>query len=169
MTNLRPLHPIGYIHSPQGLKGEVFLVLKALDDAWLDIWTELIVSERYDEATDQPPFDSLTFHTFPIDRLRIHRKQGKQGVVLGMDGWEDVSAAEKFVARAQFGCLKSSSTPKWVSPLLKEIEGFTVVDSLRGEIGPIVGFSSNGPQDLLEVRYQGRMHYIPWSMPSSTE
>lgn len=159
-TDLRSFHPIGYIHSAQGLKGEIFIVLKAIDESWLDSWNELVVSQRVDENLNEVSF-TLSPQVYPIESLRLHKKQGKSGVVLAVDGVKSMTDAEKLVGHTVWIPKVFLQSRQGENIFLQEIAGFTVVDHRLGELGPIVGFSSNGPQDLLEVTYKGENHYVP--------
>jgi 16S rRNA processing protein RimM len=160
MTILRPTHPIGYIHSAQGLKGELFIALKAVDESWLDSWEELILSPRID-GKDAASLGSVVFTTFTIESLRVHKKQGKLGVVVSVNGVRSMTEAEQYVSHTVWIPEEFLESKPGEKIFLKEIEGFFVVDSRRGSIGPIINFSSNGAQDLIEVEYNGQSYYVP--------
>lgn len=156
MTISNQRHLIGYVHSTQGLQGEMFLVLKSIDTSWLDIWDELILAPA--NITDPEVADFLSF---TIRSLRLHKKQGKQGLVARLKTLTDVDQAATYVGYSVWIPEEFLQSKEGEAIFLKEIEGFTVIDESLGEIGPIEGFSSNGPQDLIEVSYNGQTRFVP--------
>jgi len=155
MINSQKQHLIGYVHSTQGLRGELFLALKSTDDSWLEIWENLILVPP--SKTDSTPA-SLEL---PIHSLRLHKKQGKHGVVVRLKTLTNVDEAAVYVGYAVWIPEDFLQSKEGEALFLKEIEGFFVSDEWLGDVGPIVGFSSNGAQDLIEVFYKNKNHYIP--------
>lgn len=153
------LNLIGYIHSTQGIKGDIFAVLKSFDKSWLKKWTELLVQPKSGEVEEKAT--SSEFLAFEILHLKVHKKQGKTGVILGLQDLDTMTDVEPLVGYSVWIPQDFLKSKKGENIFLKEIDGFTVVDAQLGLIGPIVGFSSNGVQDLIEVSYNNRNHYIP--------
>lgn len=154
------LHQIGYVHSTQGLKGDLFIALKSQDDAWIEEWEYLILSPRA-ESGETPSKDTTSFLNLEIKSLRPHKKQNKTGYVLRLHDLDDVNDVEPLVSYTVWIPKHFLEAKSGENIFLKEIEGFTVVDKARGEVGPIVAFSSNGAQDLIEVALNGETYYIP--------
>lgn len=159
-TSTTELHQIGYVHSTQGLKGDLFIALKSQDDAWIEEWSDLILSPR-SESGDKPSKDAASFMCFEIESLRPHKKQNKHGYVLRLYDLDTVSDVEPLVAHTVWIPKHFLEAKDGENIFLTEIEGFTVMDKNLGAVGPIVGFSSNGVQDLIEVQYKDKTFYIP--------
>lgn len=161
MIDLRHFHPIGYVHSAQGLKGDVFVALKALDPSWFELWEELIITARVDGLDPTENRQNLSPIKYVIHELRTHKKQNKMGVILSLENVGDMTQAEQLIGHTVWIPEEFLQSAPGENIFLKEIEGFVVVDNHRGDVGPIVGFSSNGPQDLIEVLYKGTTHFVP--------
>lgn len=161
-TSESELHQIGYVHSTQGLKGDIFILVKATDISWFDEWDELILrpgsTARSQVSQNQSPSE---FFTLEIESLREHKKQGKKGVVARLFDLDSCTDVEPLVGHEVWLPKSYLQSKKGENIFLGEILGFTVVDSRLGKVGPITGFSSNGVQDLLEVSYNGNTHLIP--------
>jgi 16S rRNA processing protein RimM len=154
------LHQIGYVHSTQGLKGDLFIALKSQDDAWIEEWEDLILSPR-GESGETPSKDITHFLNFEIQHLRPHKKQNKTGYAVHLYDLDDVNDVEPLISYTVWIPKHFLEAKDGENIFLKEIEGFTVIDKTRGEIGPIVAFSSNGVQDLIEVAVKDNTFYVP--------
>lgn len=155
------LHQIGYVHSTQGLKGDIFIVLKSVDESWLEEWTDLVLGPPTKGEKNPPIPSKNSLMSFEIDQLRFHKKQGKQGIALRLVDLNTATDVEPLVGHSVWIPEEYLESRPGEKIFLKEIEGFRVIDKKRGDLGPIVGFSSNGVQDLIEVHYKGENHYIP--------
>lgn len=138
---------IGKVKEAHGLKGELYVLLFTKESPWLGRLREFALA-----AGDEGPFEV---------HERERAKAFKDGLILKAPGVTDRTAAE-----SKKGLLFYLPSDLFVSApgeeiYLREIEGFEVRN--EGEsVGPIRGFSSNGPQDLLLVEREGRTIEIPF-------
>ncbi len=137
---------VGRVKDAHGLKGELWVVLFSGQCDWLDALKasgefELRPSETSAEGTKR----------FTLKGARRH----KNGVILHSHDLRDRTQAEAW--RGHFLQIPESFlvSSEGEAYFLAEIEGFDVFHARGERIGPIVGFSSNGLQDLLQVRLPG--------------
>jgi len=133
---------VGKVRDAHGLKGELFVVLFAKRADWIDQFQhfDLVRKELIEGKLEE------VRHRFHVKRVKTH----KQGLIVNPVEIQDRTAAESFQ-----GAIFEIPTELLVSKegetiYLREIEGFTVFNGEQ-EVGPVVGFLSNGPQDLLKV------------------
>lgn len=157
MAENNKLHLIGKVHSSQGLRGQVFVVLKTEDVPWLKKWKTLILS-----AQESVP-DNVK--EFPILKLKEHFKQGKQGWVLDLKEITDKTKADSLEKLWVWIPKDFLVSQKGEKIFLREIENFLVIDKTRGNVGPIVGFSSNGAQDLIQIQTAQGLYDVPLVKP----
>lgn len=129
---------IGKVKSAHGIKGEIFVLIFSKDVSWVKSNLEFHLNK------------SNNVSVCKIHKFKIH----KDGLIISTDQIKDRNQAE-----ALLGAEFSVSTDLFKSEdgeslFLSEVEGFQIVDGQVGEIGRIVGFSSNGIQDLLIVENQ---------------
>lgn len=146
-------HLIGKVHSSQGVKGAIFILLDIENPPWLDKWDTLVLSTK---PTTQD------FKSYTIRRKAPHGKQGKKGFIVELEEVADRDLAEELVHSAVWVPEDFVSSQAGETIYLREILGFEVVDETRGPVGPVVSFSSNGPQDLLCVKYGETEYDIPF-------
>lgn len=129
---------VGKIIEAHGLKGEVFVHVFTREAAWVS----------------RIKFVGLGISNTKADRkYQVQAaKKHRQGLVLRLQGVEDRNASEALEKQFIFIDPTLLVSQKGEAIYLHEIAGFTVFDQGL-EIGPIEGFSSNGPQDLLVVRH----------------
>lgn len=144
---------VGKVHSSQGVRGQIFVILFPEGTPWTKQWKTLVLSE-----TELP---SAPKKEYPISHLRPHSKQGKTGFILTLEHVTDRDVAESLAKRFVWIPESYLVSKKDETIYLKEIENFMVVDRERGAVGPITGFSSNGPQDLIEVKTSGGTFDVP--------
>ncbi len=150
------LYQIGYVHSTQGLKGDIFIVLKSTDIAWFDQWEDLILKASSTKAPQN------SFMSFEIENLREHKKQGRKGVVARLFDLESCNDVEALVGHEVWIPKSFMESKEGENFFLAELLNFQVIDVAAGPIGQIVGFSTNGVQDLLEVKSaEGKEYLIP--------
>lgn len=137
---------IGKIGPAHGLKGRAFIFLKAKDSSALEVGMLLQVE------TNQG------LKNFEIEY--ISRKEKK--TIVGFKGIyrreeiETLRGLSVFVPESTF-----ESAPG--SPLfLREVLNFKVLDHQNQLLGIVTGFSSNGPQDLIEVAIGSKKSLIPF-------
>ncbi len=153
MAKNKKLHLIGKVHSSQGLRGQIFVVLKTEDVPWLKKWKTLILTTSETE--------SETHQELPIVNCKEHFKQGKLGWVLNLKEITDKTMADTLVKKWVWIPKELLVSKKGEKIFLHEIEKFLVVDKARGQVGPIVGFSSNGAQDLIQIQAEEGIYDVP--------
>lgn len=152
MTGESKYLAVGHVKDAQGIKGEIYVRLFAGQADWLDKLKDIRLKNR----------DSGEIKTYQIAKIRRH----KEGLVVLLNGILDRNQAETlktytFEIPEEF--LKSKPGE---AIYLFEILGFTVIDQRLGKIGEVKSFSSNGPQDLLEVETnQGEGHKVEVLIP----
>lgn len=153
----KKLHLIGKVHSSQGLRGCVFVILKTPDPSWLKKWKTLYLSNSEDEKEN--------YKEYSIVSKKEHSKQGKQGWVLDLKEVADKTASD--LLEKQFVWIPESFlvSKEGEKIFLREIENFLVVDKMRGDVGPIVSFSSNGAQDLIQIKTDHGIYDVPLVEP----
>lgn len=128
---------VGRVKDAHGIKGELFVVLFSGEAAWL----KKLKSLRLKAPSGQRIEAALT-------SARLH----KNGLIILTPDIVDRNHAETLrgyeleVPESFFVSAPGETL------FLREIDGFMIEDLEGQEIGPIVGFSSNGAQDLLIVR-----------------
>ena len=135
----------------------MFVTLKTPDPSWLKKWKTLYLS-----SSDQEP---KSYQEYSIVSKKEHSKQGKMGWVLNLKEVADKTASD--LLEKQFVWIPESFlvSQKGEKIFLREIENFMVVDKTRGEVGPIVSFSSNGAQDLIQIETATGLYDIPLVEP----
>lgn len=138
---------VGKIKDAHGLKGELFVLLFAKEAPWLEDLESFALG-----TADEGPFD-----LYEVERAKPH----SDGLIVKVRTISDRTAAE-----AKKGLLFYLPASFLVSRqgeriYLREILGFEVRTALRS-LGPILDFSSNGAQDLLVVKVEGKSVEIPF-------
>ncbi|RYZ67477.1 MAG: 16S rRNA processing protein RimM, partial [Proteobacteria bacterium] len=124
-----------------GIRGELFVVLFAGEAAWLPKLKTVCLLPK-----DGAPSEQMKM--FEVKSARVH----KNGLIVKTTSIKDRNEAETlkgwtFVIPEEF-----LVSEKGESIFLTEIDGFKVVTKAQGEVGKIVGFSTNTVQDLLVVK-----------------
>lgn len=143
-----------------GIKGELFILpLSSSSSHWIYDLSQITLrpGQVSKEGSFQVSKVPQRTESYKVESLRTCKK----GYVLKLQGVDDRTEAEKLqgaFVEIPFSIFKSQPGE---NIYLMELKGFMVVD--RGqEIGPVVGFSSNGPQDLLQVDKNGALYDIPF-------
>jgi 16S rRNA processing protein RimM len=131
---------VGKVKDAHGIKGELFVLIFSGETSWLPKLKTLRLVEN---ETGEAKTRELT-----VKSARVH----KNGLIVKTEELKDRNEAESlcgwlFDLPAEFFV-----SEKGEAIYLREIEGFAVVTKAKGEIGTIVGFGSNGGQDLLVVK-----------------
>jgi 16S rRNA processing protein RimM len=132
---------VGKIKEPHGLKGELYVLIFSGDTSWVKELKVFKLNDQVYSVERVKPFrDGLLLKPKEI----VDRNQSE-----AVHGFDFLIPGELLVSK------------KGDTIFLSEILGFEVFnqDSL---VGPIIKFSSNGPQDLLVVAFQGRQVDIPF-------
>jgi 16S rRNA processing protein RimM len=147
---------VGRVHSPQGLKGEIFISIFSGEAAWAEQWQQLFISG---ENENQPTRE------FPILWTREHRKQGRWGFVVSAEGVNSRGLSESLKGSKVYIPTALLTTQEGETPYLREVLGFQVIDQTRGAVGEVVGFSGNALQDILVVRSKQGDVEVPFVEP----
>lgn len=129
---------IGKITKAHSLKGELFL---------------FVFSHSFDWYSK-----NMTLHLSPddsgkngVEKIITFLKPHKEGARILLDSVSDRTEAEKWVKSFVFISNDKLVSSPGESLFLKEILNFFVFDN-KIKIGTVVGFYSNGDQDILEVQ-----------------
>jgi 16S rRNA processing protein RimM len=90
--------------------------------------------------------------SFEVESARPH----KDGLLVRLKGLSTRTEAEALRKAAVYVADEVLRSPPGEPIFLRQILGFELVDPAGAGLGEISGFSSNGPQDLLEVSRPGR-------------
>ena len=143
---------VGKMKDAHGIRGELFIVLFASEAYWLKSLKDIRLVKE----------DGLAAPIiFEVKSARAH----KNGFIVKTTSIKDRNEAETLK-----GLLLEIPEEFLVSKpgeaiFLREIFGFKVSTVAQGEIGPIVGFSSNVAQDLLVVETAKGQFEIPYVKP----
>lgn len=131
---------VGKIKDAFHLRGELYVLVFSGEWAWLDKLEQCQVGGQ----------------TYQVKKAREH----KDGLVLSLKEVTDRTQAE-FLKGKMF-CIPQELliSEDGETIYLSEIEGFTVVDSNSNNKGTIESFSSNGDQDLLVLKVEGKKKLV---------
>jgi len=136
-------HELGKIRCAHGIRGEVFLISFSKTFEWIDGLQELRLIHKEQNAAGEW---EKVIKTFSIKKKKPH----KVGYILDLDGLKTRNQAEELTG-AVLEIPETDLTPEnKVDYYLLQLKDFTVFDSEKS-IGKVIGFSSNGEQDLLVV------------------
>lgn len=147
---------VGHVSDAFGLKGELYIHLRAHKAEWLKKLKEL----RLVRPLTNEPRGSLApqIITYEVQTKRAH----KNGFVVKPQGIDDRTEAERLIGyevEIPTSYLKSQLGE---TPYLYEVLGFQVRDEKVGSLGNVLAFSSNGAQDLLVLKYNEEEVLIPF-------
>lgn len=132
---------VGKVKDAHGLRGELYILIFSGDISWLNQLKELCLFKPSSEAAG-------SWLAFQLDFARPH-KQGfiaRSSEILDRNGAEALKGSDFYIPE---NFLVASPGERIY---LSEIEGFQLLDREERSLGEIVGFSSNGVQDLLVIR-----------------
>ena len=138
---------VGRVKDAHGLKGELFITLKAGEASWL---------KKLKELRLLGPNGDL--QTFAIKSARAH----KNGIIVLSPGITDRNQAEALKGFSLEIPSDFLVSRKGEQIYLIEIQNFKLSVLGRGEVGTITGFSSNGAQDLLVVETSSGEFEVPF-------
>lgn len=140
---------VGRVKDAHGVKGEIFITLFAGEAAWLGQLKEV---RLVGEGTSEEP------RVLQVKSVRLH----KNGLIVKSPDVHDRNAAEalKGLFLEIPGEFLVSQPGEEV--YLKEVHGFRVFTKAKGEVGTIVGFSSNSAQDLLVINTNWGEFEVPF-------
>jgi 16S rRNA processing protein RimM len=139
---------VGKIKEAHGIRGDFYVLIFSGEFDWLGNLKEF---QLENPATKEKKI-------LKLKKAKPHKK----GFILTAEGIPDRTEAEKY-----HGFNFSIPTDLLVSKpgetiYLTEIENFTVQDPNGKTLGQIIGFSTNGAQDLLVVKHEGGQADIPF-------
>ena len=129
---------VGWIKSAHGIRGELFLRLNADRADWAEEATELALLPAGKNALEK----------FAIQKMTSH----KDGWIVSLKGVSDRNRAEELAKSVVYIDESLLESDPGEQIYLNQISGFAVVDPQGLVVGEVTGFSSNGPQDLLQVK-----------------
>jgi 16S rRNA processing protein RimM len=145
------VHCVGWISDAHGLKGELYVRLYADQSDWLN---ELDSFYLLSQKTPAPE----NINEFKVKVKKPHKK----GLIIGTPQIQDRTAAENMIGHwfyiSEEILISEDDSSEFY---LKEIMGFEVRDQQLGVVGKVHGFSSNGEQDLLVLKHNGKEVLIP--------
>lgn len=141
---------VGKVQKAHGIRGELFIYLFAKEADWLD-QLKSIKLIRHSENKEFNKFE------YKLQQKRFH----KEGLIVKSNEIDGRNHAEELKG-AMFEIPKSFlETTSNDDFYLYEIEGFNIQSPEKETLGKILKFSSNGAQDLAEVKTENGTFSIP--------
>lgn len=141
MSNKQKLLKVGWVKDAHGLRGEVYIQLEAKSADWLDSAGELFLQKADGEA---------------LDRMVIERaKPFKEGLIVKFEGVVDRNASELLRKARVFLDEDLLVAEPGDRVFLNQLLDFELFDRTES-VGRVVGFMTNGAQDLLRIERPGR-------------
>jgi len=139
---------VGKVREAHGLKGDLYVVIFSGEISWAKRMKTFALKDK----------NSEDMTTFTVERT----KPFKKGLIVKAAEIADRTAAEgiehmEFFIEDELMVSKPGETI-----FLKEILNFKLKDTEQNTLGEIIGFSSNGAQDLLVVSYGSKNAEIPF-------
>ena len=139
---------IGKVREAHGLKGDLYVLIFSGDVSWAKRMKKFSLKGK----------DSDQLETFEVERT----KPFKKGVIVKAKEIADRTAAEGW-EHFEFYIEEDLLTSKPGETIfLSEIKNFKLKNPEQTVLGEIVGFSSNGVQDLLVVEANGKKVEVPF-------
>ncbi len=138
---------MGWVKDAHGLRGEIYVQLKAEKADWLSSLNVLGLCDP--KGGD--------FVEYKVRAARPH----KEGLLVFLEGVTDRNQSEALRKQSVYISEKLLEADEGDAIFLKQILGFTVITEKGERIGEIVGFATNGAQDLLRVQHNGDEILIP--------
>lgn len=140
-------HFVGWVQSAHGIRGEIFVRLQADQAEWLDDLHSLFLLAP----------DANELREFEVQFARPH----KDGLIVKFREVVDRNTSELLRKHSVYIDSQLLVAEMGEAIYLKQVLGFAVVDRDQ-RVGEIVGFSSNGVQDLLRVKTDNGEVLIPF-------
>ncbi|MGE0527096.1 MAG: ribosome maturation factor RimM [Bdellovibrionales bacterium] len=129
---------VGWVKSAHGIRGEIFIQLYAGTADWLP-------GARGLELLCSPASDLRHFEL-------VSASAHKDGLIAQLKSVDSRNASEALRRSLVYVVETLLASPPEEGIFLRQIEGFELLDSQGQVLGVIIGFASNGPQDLLRIR-----------------
>ncbi len=139
---------VGKIKDAHGLKGEFYVLIFSGDTSWISQLKQIQLKNPITEEIQE-------FKKFKT-------KAFKKGFILSIEGIADRTQAEKYHGFTLSIPSKLFITKPGETIYLSEIADFFIHDLQGIVLGQIVGFSTNGSQDLLVVQGEKSKADIPF-------
>jgi len=136
------LRLVGKVKSAQGLKGEIFIIFFSKDYSWAQDIEKIYLENK----------------AYNVVKIALH----KDGLKVLLEGLSNRNQSEALIGKEVFIDNDFFDSEDGESIFLSEIENFLVVDESVGNLGRIIGFSSNTIQDLLIIKYNEREIEVPF-------
>ncbi len=137
LSSKQKLLKVGWVKDAHSLRGEVYVQLTAKTADWLDSAAELFLQAKPDEAH------------LP---MKIERaKPFKDGLLVKFEGVNDRNASEALRKHLVFIDEELLVAGEGDPVFLNQLLDFVVFDK-DFKVGTVVGFATNGAQDLLRVQ-----------------
>ena len=141
-----------------GVQGQIFILPFTPNAQWIYDLTQItLVKNTYNTSYKASYKDRPLKSTFHIQSF----KKYKNGYLVKLQGCNDRTEANYWQGAFVMVPLSHFTSQPGKEIYLIEVKGFIVVHSGQ-QIGPIVSFSSNGSQDLIQVRKNGQIYDIPF-------
>ncbi len=134
---------VGWVSQAHGLKGEVFVRLFHEGADYLESLSSLGLSQ--DKAQKNLRVQKVQLHTIKFAKRR------PKGLYVLFEGVSDRNQAEALKSQAVFIPTEHLVSQTESEIFLNQLLNTKVSDINKGDLGNVIGFSSNGPQDLLIV------------------
>ena len=144
-----------------GIKGELFILPFTPRAKWIYNLSQITLirdkNTQYKPSQSMVNLQTIPGSTFNIEYFRNH----KGGYIVKFQDCNDRTEAEKWRGAFVSAPISTFTSQPGEEIYLIELKGFTVIN-LGQQIGPIVSFSSNGYQDLIQVKKEGQLYDIPF-------
>lgn len=158
-NDLSGLKKIGKVKSAHGIKGELFLISFASEYSWRNRLTEV---HLYQTCSPSLLSESEVKICLPLQSQRLH----KNGLIVSSPLINNRNQAEELKGYEWYIPEEFLISQPGENIFLSEIKGFEIKNSSQDHVGTIVGFSSNGAQDLLVVNEdKSQSHQEPILIP----
>lgn len=158
-TNKSVFLHLGYITRSHGVNGEVFIALLCVESS---LSTKLVSRKLQIRKNNE-----IILNT-GIVRVRCH----KNGLIAQLEGIQSIEQVKDLIGASVFVPRSLFVSSSGQNIYLCEVEGFELHDKNRSFIGTVLGFSSNGAQDLLRIQKNNKesdLFEVPFIEPLITE
>jgi 16S rRNA processing protein RimM len=129
---------VGRVRDAHGIKGEIFVALRAKRADWLDVLS--VLGLKSSPAGEVVPFE--------VEAARAH----KDGLIVRLKGVTDRNGAEALRGQTVTVPQDYVEAEEGNTVFLGQLLGLEVVDQDGHTLGEIVDLGSNGAQDLLVIK-----------------
>ena len=141
-----------------GINGQMFILPFTPNARWIYDLSELtLIKSAYSLTFNTGYKNSPLKSTFKIQNF----KKYKNGYLVKLENCNDRTEASYWKGAFVSIPLSYFDSSSGEEIYLMEVKGFTVIHSGQ-QVGPIVSFSSNGSQDLVQVKKNGSIYDIPF-------